>query len=116
MRNKADILKKRIGVRVKTARQIAKLTQQQLAEAADRSVEAISNIERGASLPPLDTLGKLAEKLNVQVSDFFDTVGSNQSIRREEIETLIRLQLRDLDDDKAETALKLIDALSSSSK
>lgn len=49
-------LKSIVGARVRAARKSAGLTQAELADTIDRTVEAVSNIERGKSLPPLDLL------------------------------------------------------------
>lgn len=47
------------------------LTQPELAEAIDRSVDALSNLERGISLPNFETLERLSAVLDVPVRDFF---------------------------------------------
>lgn len=65
-------LKSIVGARIKAARKAAGLTQAQLAEAIDRTVEAISNIERGRSLPPLDLLGRIAGEINCPLSALVD--------------------------------------------
>ena len=54
-------LKSVVAVRVRAARRAKGVTQAALAEAVDRTTEAISNIERGKSLPPLDLLQRIAE-------------------------------------------------------
>lgn len=56
----SNALKSVVGSRVKAARRAAGMTQAVLAERIDRTVEALSNIERGRSLPPLDLLEKIA--------------------------------------------------------
>jgi transcriptional regulator with XRE-family HTH domain len=60
-------LKSVVGVRVKAARKSAGLTQAQLAEAVNRTIEAVSNIERGKSLPPLNLLERIAAATNCQL-------------------------------------------------
>lgn len=111
MKREIAKIRTRIGSRLKVARHAAQMTQEELAGITNRSVEAISNIERGASLPPIDTLILLANALSIDLSDFLNTVGEAQSAKREQIEMEIRLKLRSLDDEQAEIALKLIDAL-----
>ena len=54
-----------MGDRIREARKNSKLTQEQLAEKLDLSVEFISNIERGLKLPSLQVFTKLIEILNV---------------------------------------------------
>ncbi len=59
-----DQLRFQIGAAVRTARKRQKsLTQEKLAEAAGVSTETISNIERGATLPTVDVLFKIARVL-----------------------------------------------------
>jgi transcriptional regulator with XRE-family HTH domain len=66
--------KKIVGKRVKTARKNAGLTQEQLAEKIDKTVETVSNIERGIKLPRLATLEDLRKALNVKLSELVDVV------------------------------------------
>ena len=65
-------LKRSVGFQIAKARLASGYTQEELAERVGRSVEAISNLERGKSFPEFETLTSLAEHLNVQVSHFFD--------------------------------------------
>lgn len=53
-------------------RKSKELTQEQLAARANRSVEAISNLERGLNLPSFETLEELAAALQVPARDFFE--------------------------------------------
>ena len=68
----ADHLKGLISGRVLAARNHAGLTQEQLAEVIERSVEAVSNIERGISLPTLDTIDRVAKAASVPITFFFE--------------------------------------------
>lgn len=63
-------MKKYVGGRIRAARRDAGLTQDQLAGMIDKSVETISNLERGHTAPSLDTLGRLARALN-QPTEWF---------------------------------------------
>lgn len=58
-------------MRVRAYRLERKLTQEQLAESVDRSVETISNLERGVSFPSDGTLQRLAESLGVDIQDLY---------------------------------------------
>lgn len=60
-----------LGRRLKEIREARGLTQAQLAELSLRSVETISNFERGKTLPGLTTLEMLSQRLHVQMKDFF---------------------------------------------
>lgn len=73
-------LKLIIGARLRAARRAAGMTQSQLAEAVSRTVEAISNIERGRSLPPLDLLDRAAELLEVSLAELIQPVESGGSL------------------------------------
>lgn len=65
-------IEKRIGSMITGVRLSQKLTQAQLAEKADLSVESISRMERGITLPSLKTLEKIANSLNAPLKTFFD--------------------------------------------
>ena len=58
------------GRKLRDTRKQQGLTQERLAELIDRSVEALSNIERGISLPNLETLQRLADALDITVNVF----------------------------------------------
>ena len=104
-------LKHTIGRRVRTARDDAKLTQELLAERIDRSPEAVSNIERGLSLPTLDTLDRIATTLGVPLVYFLDMPPDGLSPRRAEVEAKAQLVLRGLTDRDAEIALGILELL-----
>lgn len=67
-----DDLRKNFGKRLKTLRRQAGLTQEELAEATEISVDFISLVERGINSPSFDNLEKLAKILGVSVRDLFD--------------------------------------------
>ena len=54
----------KIGQRIQKYRKTAGLTQEQLAESVDLSVNFISNIERGAKLPCLETFVRIANAVD----------------------------------------------------
>lgn len=61
-----------LGKRVKYLRRLKDLTQAQLAERVDLSVNYISQIETGVASPTLKTLLTLANALDVDLKDLFD--------------------------------------------
>ena len=67
-----DDLRKKFGKRLKTLRRQAGLTQEQLAEATNISVDFISLVERGINAPSFDNLEKLAKALGVPYRELFD--------------------------------------------
>ncbi len=63
-------LKRLVGHRVKLAREKLGMTQEEFSEKLDRSVPAISNLERGVSLPPLDLLLKISALADCDLAEF----------------------------------------------
>jgi transcriptional regulator with XRE-family HTH domain len=107
----AQDLKQRIGMQVRLARRRAKLSQEKLAERIDRTVETISNIERGTEVPNLQTLDRLSRALGIPIREFFADGSDPRSNRRAIIEAGIATTVRELSDSDAEVALGLIEAL-----
>lgn len=62
---------KAFGKRIAEIRRKRGLTQEQLAELADMTTLSLSYIEQGRRWPRLVTLHKLADRLNVSISDLF---------------------------------------------
>jgi len=82
-----------IGQRVRLARQRAGLTQEDLAARISRTVESISNIERGLQEPNFRTMQNLAMALDIPVIEFFEfSEDSSSSDERRQLE----FQLRDI--------------------
>ena len=67
---------KLLGARIRKLREAQKLTQAQLAELSRKSVETISNFERGQTLPSVRTLHQLANHLGVALKDLVDFDGT----------------------------------------
>lgn len=64
-------LQKKFGRRLRYLRRHRDLTQAELAELIDRSVNAISMLETGRTSPSLETIVKLAQALEVDVAELF---------------------------------------------
>ena len=60
-----------LGKRIKDLREKARMSQADLAHVAQKSVETISNFERGKTLPSVRTIGSLAKHLDCTMADFF---------------------------------------------
>lgn len=56
---------RKLGYRVRVARETKRLTQEQLAEITGLSNNYISNIERSCSIPSIETLVKICNSLDV---------------------------------------------------
>ena len=59
------------GKRVKELRRMKRLTQAQLAEITDLSVNYISQIETGEASPSFETMVRLAESLEIEMKELF---------------------------------------------
>jgi transcriptional regulator with XRE-family HTH domain len=105
-------LKRRVGHRIKLARQWRGLSQEELAERVERSVDAISSIERGRSLPNFITLERLAKALGTPVRDFFD-IGpeSGENLKRSRLIVELVDAGSSLTDVDLELALEQVQAL-----
>ena len=66
-----------IGRQIRGARLRRKMTQAQLAEAADLSVPYISHVERGKKRVSLDALLRISQALDVRGSPVFHIPGQN---------------------------------------
>ncbi|HSV29866.1 MAG TPA: helix-turn-helix transcriptional regulator [Candidatus Omnitrophota bacterium] len=106
-------LKKHIGLKVKAARQRKGITQEQLAEAVEKAVETISNIERGHALTGLDTLERVGTVLDQPLVYFFEDYGGPRATSRRRLaaERTIMATVQELSDDDAELAAALLDGM-----
>ena len=108
-------LKRFIAGQLRAYRRAAKLNQAELAERIDRTSEAISNIERGKSLPALDTLMAISQTLGVPIREFFPDQGFDDDKRPNplRLEAEAQASLRSLSDERAKIALAQLKALAS---
>lgn len=68
-----------MGDRIREARKEKELTQEQLAELLDMSVESVSHIERGSRLPSMQVFIRLIEVLNVSADYLLrDSISTGQ--------------------------------------
>lgn len=61
----------RLGRRIRQLRQLRHLTQEELAERANLNVTFVSQIERGCKSPTVETIGKIANGLQVSLPELF---------------------------------------------
>jgi len=62
-------VEKLVGVSIARIRKDRELTQAQLAEMIDTTVETISRLERGVSVPSLKTLEKISKALHIHIKE-----------------------------------------------
>jgi len=102
----------RIGLQIRELRKAKGLTQDELAGMIDRSVEGLSNLERGVSLPGIDTLERLAEALSVPLREFLDLSGDpNLPQKRLELLAQLTALLHTLPDRQLKLALAQLQAI-----
>jgi len=68
---KAD-LKASFGNKVRALREAQRFTQDDLADCIGRSVDTVSNIERGIYATRIEVAGRIAQALKVDLADLFD--------------------------------------------
>lgn len=110
-------LKQTLGVRIRSIRLAQGLTQEALsdrmkADDANFSVESISNIERGRSLPGLDTLHRMATALDLTLVEVLDIEETDaEKPERAELEARLRYLARTLPDDRLKMAVTQVEVL-----
>jgi transcriptional regulator with XRE-family HTH domain len=80
------------GRRVKAARRAAKLTQEELAEAAHLNPKYLGQIERGEKSPSFEMIVELAKSLHISPALFFDfeSEETDDKTLRKKIDTLLQ--------------------------
>lgn len=98
---------------MKSARLKKELTQEQLAGMLDKSVETISNLERGTYMTSMDTLFTVSGLLNVPMTFFFEGANDDRdvSVARLTQELELRRMAEGLSDDQLDMALRLVKAI-----
>lgn len=107
-----DALKRLIGSRIKSARLNAGLTQQQLLERMHhKTIESIFNVERGSTLPPLDTLLDFARALEVDPGTLLTDLSTERALKDDNALHEIRLMLTGYNRSELRLALRLLRAI-----
>ncbi len=101
-----------IGLRVQAFRKARGLTQEALAEAAGRSVDTLSLIERGRILPSIDTLVAVADGLGLSLAELIpDTAGRELPLEVVRLREAAGAALGRMDIETLTVAVTQLDAL-----
>lgn len=79
-----------IAERIKELRGSMKLTQSRFAELTDLSEDSIGKIERGAAVPTISTLKRIAEALKMPLSELLGEVSSKGKTQNKAVEDLVK--------------------------
>ncbi|MED4204691.1 helix-turn-helix transcriptional regulator [Neobacillus mesonae] len=67
-----------IGQTIKTAREMRKMTQEELAQKVRVGTQTIENYESGEQIPSTQTILKLSTVLDIAASDLLDKLKNNE--------------------------------------
>ncbi|AMS40148.1 helix-turn-helix domain-containing protein [Aminobacter aminovorans] len=104
-------LKLAFGRRIKTLRELRGLTQNDLAAELERSVDAVSMIERGKNWPSVPTIERLALVLQVSTTELFNDLGTAGPSSGQDLVVLARELLPKLGQAELEVAVATLEAL-----
>lgn len=105
--------KKHIGIRVREAREALGMTQEALAEKADKTPETISNLERGAVLTGITALERISASLGVPLASFFEGIERSKKLTplRLREESRLKALCAQLSDGQLDLAISLVERL-----
>lgn len=106
----SDELKRLFGVRVQALRRRRGLTQEELAEAIGKSVDTISNIERGFSSTRIETAQAIAQTVGVTLAELFEFEehpGNRDRERRKAVEGIVDM-LSDQDEEAIHAVAQIL--------
>ena len=83
------ITQEQLGAKIKQIRKSKKITQEKLAETINVDFGYISKLEVGQNFPSIQTLNKIADTLNVDISEFFTYKDINEIDLKSETTKLI---------------------------
>ena len=103
-------LKRRFGQHVQGLRESVGLTQEQLAERIGRSVDTVSNIERGVNATRIEVAYQIAVAVGVRLPDLFafEPMPATASPADRLVTTSFRRLIEAADDETATRLLELV--------
>lgn len=102
-------IKQLIGVRIKSLRRSKGMSQEYLAEKMGISSKYLSSIERGKENPTLDTFIKLAEVLEIELSEIFNFSHEGKSVK--DLKAFIAGLIKGNDEEKLRLTAKIVKAI-----
>ncbi len=103
---------KLLGLRVQFFRQQKDITQEYLAEKIDKTVDTVSNIERGVGFARIDTLIDICNVLSIELADLFAfPVDSHTNKKRARSIKYIATLLSKENDVTSEKILKILEEI-----
>lgn len=103
--------KKEIALRIKSIRQSAKISQEDLATRINRSVDAVSAIERGKSFPNYDTLTRLAVEFGMTVAELLKEDDEPIPLERAQLIADMNVKMRTVSDKDLVLMRDLVDVV-----
>ena len=104
-------LKELFGTSLRQCRRAHRLTQAQLAEATDLSLEMIGRLERGLTSPSFETVAALASALQIAPAELFGGQPSTITGERREVLDRINRALASTSDRELKRAERVLTAL-----
>ena len=92
-------VRKYLGLKVRAMREVAGMTQEELAAICDVSWRTISNLERGTVVPDLFMIYRIAQNFDVRIDELLNhQINSQKSLSRLEKENAIIEKIKQTDD------------------
>lgn len=106
-----DYYKKKIGENIAKFRKEKNISQKSLAYSIGVTPQTLSCIENGINNPSFNVIIKLAQVLNVPLSDIFTFDDKSYTIDNKQLQELIYKAFKDLNYEKRKIAFRLIECL-----
>lgn len=109
LENTVKEIKVLFGMRMKELRKNRGLSQEGLAESVNISSKYLSRVEMGQHFPSIETLGKLADALGVELKDLFEFTHTTDSTV--ELRDTLKKIIKDAEDEKLRLLVKIAKAV-----
>lgn len=104
-------IKRALGARIRTLRDLKGMTQDELAAATRTSTDTISSVERGINWPSVPTLEALAHALDTTIIALFDDLGRSGDNAPRDLVAVARDLLRQLGRRDLEVAVAMLQTM-----